>query len=32
MSKMTNLGDLREANLNLNLLITEYNNLNITTK
>ena len=30
--KMTNLGDLPEANLNLTQLITDYNNLNITTK
>ena len=32
MGKMTNLGDLPEANLNLTQLITDYNNLNITTK
>lgn len=32
MGKMTNLGDLPEANLNLTQLITDYNNLNIITK
>jgi hypothetical protein len=32
MGKMTNLGDLPEANLNLTQLITDYNNLNITKK